>query len=65
MDAMINFFQTGGLFMYPILIVFAFGIAIVIERWLKLNAARNANKKMWDSHRYRTLVEAERCAQRK
>ena len=48
MDAMINFFQTGGLFMYPILIVFAFGIAIVIERWLKLNAARKANKAMWD-----------------
>jgi biopolymer transport protein ExbB len=24
------------------------GIAIVIERWLKLNAARNANKAMWD-----------------
>ena len=48
MDAMINFFQTGGLFMYPILIVFAFGLAIVIERWLKLNAARNANKAMWD-----------------
>ena len=48
MDAMINFFQTGGLFMYPILIVFAFGVAIVIERWLKLNAARKANKAMWD-----------------
>ena len=48
MNAMINFFQTGGLFMYPILIVFAFGLAIVIERWLKLNAARNANKAMWD-----------------
>ena len=48
MDAMIKFFQTGGLFMYPILIVFAFGVAIAVERWLKLNAARNANKKMWD-----------------
>lgn len=48
MDAMINFFQTGGLFMYPILIVFAFGMAIVIERWMKLNAARRANKTMWD-----------------
>ena len=48
MDAMINFFQTGGAFMYPILIVFAFGVAIAIERWLKLNAARKANKEMWD-----------------
>ena len=48
MDAMIKFFQTGGLFMYPILIVFAFGVAIAIERWLKLNAAKKANKAMWD-----------------
>ena len=48
MDAMIKFFQTGGLFMYPILIVFAFGLAIAVERWIKLNAARNANKAMWD-----------------
>ena len=48
MDAMIKFFQTGGLFMYPILIVFAFGLAIAVERWLKLTMVRNANKKMWD-----------------
>jgi len=48
MDAMIKFFQTGGAFMYPILVVFAFGLAIAIERWLKLNMVRSANKKMWD-----------------
>lgn len=48
MDAMIKFFQTGGLFMYPILIVFAFGLAISIERYLKLTIVRNANRGMWD-----------------
>ena len=48
MDAMINFFQTGGAFMYPILFVFAFGIAISIERYLKLTMVRNANRGMWD-----------------
>ena len=48
MDAMFKFFQTGGLFMYPILIVFAFGLAIAIERWLKLNKVRNANRSMWE-----------------
>jgi len=48
MDAMIKFFQTGGLFMYPILIVFAFGMAISIERYLKLTIVRNANRCMWD-----------------
>ncbi len=46
-DAFMRFFQTGGAFMYPILIVFAFGLAIVVERWLKLNSIRNANREMW------------------
>ncbi len=48
MDAFIKFFQTGGVFMYPILIVFAFGIAISVERYLKLTMVRNANRGMWD-----------------
>jgi biopolymer transport protein ExbB len=48
MDAIISFFQTGGAFMYPILFVFAFGIAIAIERYVKLTIVRNANRSMWD-----------------
>jgi biopolymer transport protein ExbB len=48
MDAMISFFQTGGLFMYPILIVFACGAAIAIERYLRLTMVRKANRDMWD-----------------
>jgi biopolymer transport protein ExbB len=48
MDAIIKFFQTGGVFMYPILFVFAFGIAIAVERYLKLTLVRNANRGMWD-----------------
>jgi len=46
-NSFFNFFQTGGFFMYPILIVFAFGVAIAAERWLKLNQIRNANRAMW------------------
>ena len=34
--------------MYPILFVFAFGIAIAVERYLKLTMVRNANRGMWD-----------------
>jgi len=34
--------------MYPILFVFAFGIAIAIERYIKLTMVRNANRSMWD-----------------
>ncbi len=44
----IAFFQKGGLFMYPILLVFVAGIAIVFERWFQLNRVRSVNRKMWD-----------------
>lgn len=45
---LIEFFQTGGLFMYPILAVFAFGFSIAIERYLKLNIVRRENRIMWN-----------------
>ena len=51
MDAIENivgFFQTGGTFMYPILIIFAFGTAICIERYIKLSGVGMVNKKVWD-----------------
>jgi biopolymer transport protein ExbB len=44
----IEFFVNGGAFMYPILLVMAIGIAIGIERWLKLNASMRRNRKTWD-----------------
>ncbi len=47
-QTIVQFFQTGGTFMYPILIVFAFGVAICIERYLKLSGIRKANKEVWD-----------------
>jgi biopolymer transport protein ExbB len=46
---MIAFFQKGGLFMYPILLVFVAGMAIAIERWFQLNSVRNVNRKTWDT----------------
>jgi len=45
--SVISFFQKGGLFMYPILLVFAAGMAIAVERWLQLYRIRNANSSMW------------------
>jgi len=47
-EALVRFFQTGGAFMYPILIVFAIGAAIAIERFVKLGNVRRANRKVWD-----------------
>ena len=45
--SMVAFFQKGGMFMYPILLVFAVGVAIAFERWIQLYRIHNANGKMW------------------
>ena len=47
LETLVKFFQTGGAFMYPILIVFAIGSAIAAERYIKLMTIRNQNKKVW------------------
>ena len=46
--SIVAFFQKGGLFMYPILLVFAVGLAISFERWVQLIRVRGSNQKMWD-----------------
>lgn len=48
MDTLIRFFQEGGAFMYPIAIVLVVGIAIAIERWLVLSAAKSSNRQAFD-----------------
>jgi len=45
--SIIAFFQKGGAFMYPILLVFSIGLAISIERWIQLVRIRSGNQKMW------------------
>ena len=46
-DSIFSFFQTGGVFMYPILIVFAVGVSIAAERYIKLMSVKNQNQKVW------------------
>jgi biopolymer transport protein ExbB len=46
--SIVAFFQKGGLFMYPILLVFAVGMAIAFERWIQLSRIRKANHKVWN-----------------
>jgi len=45
--AIVGFFQKGGVFMYPILLVFAVGVAIAVERWMQLTRTRSQNHKVW------------------
>jgi biopolymer transport protein ExbB len=47
LESIVTFFQTGGMFMYPILIVFAIGIAISAERYIKLYLIKMQNRKIW------------------
>ncbi|WP_029918358.1 MotA/TolQ/ExbB proton channel family protein [Pelobacter seleniigenes] len=46
--SMVGFFQKGGLFMYPILLVFGVGMAIAVERWIQLSRTRSENRKVWN-----------------
>ncbi len=47
MYSIVGFFVTGGPFMYPILIVFAVGTAIAIERYITLTQVTNQNLASW------------------
>ena len=47
--SLVRFFQMGGFFMFPILIVLAVGLAIAVERWIHLKRVKDENKKTWDS----------------
>lgn len=42
----VAFLQSGGPFMYPILFVFVFGLAIAVERYLYLSAYKMNNRRL-------------------
>jgi len=46
--SIVAFFASGGLFMYPILLVFAVGVAIAVERYVTLSLVTNKNRVVWD-----------------
>ena len=46
--SIVTFFTTGGPFMYPILLVLAFGVAIAVERFVTLTMITNKNQVVWD-----------------
>jgi biopolymer transport protein ExbB len=45
--SIVGFFVAGGPFMFPILIVFAVGAAIAIERYLTLTQVKSQNQTAW------------------
>jgi len=71
-QTVVTFFQTGGLFMYPIVVVLALGIAIAAERYIYLSRSRSTNRKLWitlqpilrkgDLNRAKTLLSESKSA---
>ena len=45
--SIVNFFQDGGMFMYPIVIVLAVGLAIAVERYIYLSKTSLTNRALW------------------
>lgn len=48
-DKVVSFFVDGGFWMYPILMVGTIGVAIGIERFIKLSVVERANRKVWNA----------------
>jgi biopolymer transport protein ExbB len=51
MDAfysIVGFFASGGMFMYPILLVFAVGVGIAVERYVTLTQVTAKNQVVWE-----------------
>ncbi len=46
-SSIVRFFQDGGVFMYPIVLVLALGLAIAVERWLYLQSTDTRNRALW------------------
>ena len=46
--SIVDFFVSGGIFMYPILVVFAVGAAISIERYVTLTRVTSRNENAWE-----------------
>jgi biopolymer transport protein ExbB len=47
--AIVRFFQHGGIFMFPIAVVLALGVAVAIERLMYLRATAAKNAAAWHS----------------
>lgn len=47
-STIVSFFQSGGMFMYPIVVVLILGLAISTERYIYLTQAKIRNRMVWN-----------------
>lgn len=45
-NSIVSFFQNGGAFMYPIMVVLAIGLAIALERYIYLTISKTNNRRV-------------------
>ena len=64
----VAFFREGGVFLYPMAVVFAMGVAIAIERYFVLTKTSLVNRQVWEkitpSMKAGNLQEAMKIAER-
>ena len=48
MNSVVNFFKDGGVFLYPLALIFVVGVAIAIERYVYLTRETIRNRSLWD-----------------
>ena len=49
MNSVINFFKDGGVFLYPLALIFVVGVSIAIERYLYLTRETVRNRGLWEA----------------
>ena len=45
----VNFFKDGGMFLYPLALIFVVGVAIAIERFVYLTRETARNRSLWNT----------------
>lgn len=48
-ESVVRFFQDGGVWMYPLVVVMVLGVAIATERYIYLTAQRSSNRRDWEA----------------
>jgi len=45
---LVTFFKDGGIFLYPIALIFVIGVSIAIERFVYLTRETMRNRSLWE-----------------
>src|SRR5271157_4011671 len=49
MNSVVNFFKDGGVFLYPLALIFVVGVSIAIERYVYLTRETMRNRSLWEN----------------